>query len=197
MADDPAGVLQFWLEEVGPKGWYASSTSLDAQITDRFRDLWEAARGGGLDHWISGPTGSLAFLILTDQFPRNMFRGSEKAFSTDPIARDAATRAIADGWDREVPEPERQFFYLPFEHSEDMADQDRADELVASRMDGETAAETLLHARAHREVIRQYGRFPFRNAALGRENTPEETAFMERGAYGAFVRTMRRGPKAL
>ena len=193
MADSPQDVLGFWLDTVGPEGWYVPDEALDTHIVETFGDLWQAARDGGLDHWIDGPAGSLAFLVLTDQFPRNMFRGEARAFATDPQARDAATRAIAGGWDLEVPEPERQFFYLPFEHSEDRADQDRAVDLCTHRLTGEAGAEAALHARAHREVIERYGRFPFRNDALGREATQDEAAFMDAGAYGAVVRGMKAG----
>ena len=191
MADDPAGVLDFWLREVGPARWYAGDAALDADIAERFGDLWRAARDGGLAHWVEGPAGSLALAVLTDQVPRNMFRGTAQAFATDALARDACDRAIAAGWDMEVPEPERQFFYLPYEHSEAPADQDRAVDLIATRMTGEAGAEAHLHARAHREVIARFGRFPFRNAALGRRDTDEEARFLAAGAYGAVVRALR------
>ena len=187
---DPVEVLDYWLGEVGPEGWYAGGEDLDAEIRDRFADLWAAARDGGLDHWVEGAAGSLAFLVLTDQFPRNMWRGTAQAFATDPQARAAARRAIAAGWDMGAPEPERQFFYLPFEHSEDPADQDLAVELIGERMPG-NGGETLLHARAHAEIIRRFGRFPFRNAALGRDTTPDEAAFMTEGGYGAIVNALR------
>jgi len=187
---DPVEVLDFWLGAVGPEGWYGGGDELDAEIRDRFADVWQAALGGGLDHWVEGAAGALAFLILTDQFPRNMFRGQAKAFATDPLARDAARRAIAAGWDMQAPEPERQFFYLPFEHSEDAADQALAVDLTSTRMPASNG-ETALHARAHAEIIRRFGRFPFRNAALGRETTAEEAEFMEQGGYGAIVRALQ------
>ncbi|OJY27291.1 MAG: hypothetical protein BGP11_14510 [Rhodobacterales bacterium 65-51] len=186
---DPVQVLDYWLGEVGPEGWYAGGEALDADIRDRWLDLWQAAHDGGLDHWAEGPAGALALLVLTDQFSRNMFRGEGKAFSTDPLARAVARKAVAAGWDLEVPAPERQFFYLPFEHSEDPADQAMAVELIADRMP--EADETLLHARAHQAIIARFGRFPFRNAALGRESSPEETAFMEGGGYASMVNDLR------
>jgi uncharacterized protein (DUF924 family) len=186
---DPVQVLDYWLGEVGPEGWYAGGEALDADIRDRWLDLWQAAHDGGLDHWAEGPAGALALLVLTDQFSRNMFRGEGKAFSTDPLARAVARKAVAAGWDLEVPAPERQFFYLPFEHSEDPADQTMAVELIADRMP--EADETLLHARAHQAIIARFGRFPFRNAALGRESSPEETAFMEGGGYASMVNDLR------
>lgn len=186
---DPVQVLDYWLGEIGPEGWYAGGEALDADIRDRWLDLWQAARDGGLDHWAAGPAGALALLVLTDQFSRNMFRGEATAFATDPLARDVARKAVAAGWDLEVPTPERQFFYLPFEHSEDPEDQALAVRLIAERMP--EAAETLLHARAHQAIIARFGRFPFRNAALGRESSPEEIAFMEGGGYASAVNDLR------
>jgi uncharacterized protein (DUF924 family) len=187
---DPVAVLDYWLGSVGPEGWYEGSEALDAEIYALFSELWDAALAGNLDHWIDGSVGTLAFLILTDQFSRNMFRGEAKAFATDPQARDAARRALDGGWDLEVPEAERQFFYMPFEHSEDPADQALAVDLMASRMP-ETGKGLSLHARAHAEIIERFGRFPFRNAALGRDSTPEETTFMNEGGYGAIVRRLQ------
>jgi len=185
---DPSEVLEFWLETVGPKGWYLADDAVDAEVADRFGDLWQAAAGGGLDHWVSGATGCLAFLIVTDQFPRNLFRGDPRAFSTDARAREAARQALFMGWDQDVPPPERQFFYMPFEHSEDLADQDLAVECFQTRMDN---AETALHARAHRAIIQRFGRFPFRNVVLGRESSPEEMEFLANGGYGAIVRELQ------
>ncbi|MCE6952910.1 DUF924 domain-containing protein [Cereibacter sphaeroides] len=190
MADDPVAVLDFWLGEIGPEGWYSVDAAVDQEIRDRFGDLWQAARDGGLEHWCEGTVGSLAFLILTDQFPRNMFRGEALAFTTDPLARDAARKAIVAGWDLGAPEPERQFFYLPLEHSEAPEDQATAVRMFEERMP-ETGAEGLLHAHAHAAIIARFGRFPFRNAALGRASTPEEEDFLSAGAYAAEVRRLR------
>ncbi|MCE6961992.1 DUF924 domain-containing protein [Cereibacter sphaeroides] len=190
MADDPVAVLDFWLGEIGPEGWYSVDAAVDQEIRDRFGDLWQAACDGGLEHWCEGTVGSLAFLILTDQFPRNMFRGEALAFATDPLARDAARKAIAAGWDLGAPEPERQFFYLPLEHSEAPEDQATAVRMFEERMP-ETGAEGLLHAHAHAAIIARFGRFPFRNAALGRASTPEEEDFLSAGAYAAEVRRLR------
>ena len=187
---DPEEVLDYWLGDVGPEGWYAGGVLLDTEIRDRFADLWSAAASGGLDHWIDGAGPALAYIVLTDQFPRNMWRGQAAAFDTDTLARAAAARAIEAGWDLQAPEPDRQFFYLPFEHSEHLPDQDRSVALFAERMP-ETGAENLLHARAHRDIIARFGRFPFRNAALGRTDTPEEAAFLAAGGYGAVVEALR------
>ena len=188
---DPVSVLDYWLNTVGEDGWYAGGDDLDDDVRARWQDLWEAAEHGGLDHWIEGPAGALAFIILTDQFPRNMFRGQAKSFATDARARAAARRALDAGWDMAVPEPERQFFYLPFEHSEDAADQALSVRLFTERLASEP--DHIHHARVHAEVIRRHGRFPTRNAALSRENTPEEAVYLAMGGYMALVKAMR-GP---
>lgn len=188
---DPVEVLDFWLGEVGPDGWYAGGEELDDTIAVRFGDLWQALRDGGLEHWVDGVVGTLAYLVVADQFPRNVHRGKAQAFATDPQARAAARRALEDGWDMLAPEPERQFFYMPFEHSEDMADQDLCVALMEKRLPSEPG--NLLHARAHREIIARFGRFPFRNAALGRASTPEEEAFLAEGGYMAVVRHLESG----
>jgi len=183
-------VLDFWLNEVGPKGWYAGGDALDAEIRTGFLDLWQRARNGARDGWQTCPEGILAFVILTDQFPRNMFREDGRAFSTDLLARKAADLAIHRHWDMRIPEPDRQFFYLPLMHSESQADQDRCVRLILTRMP-ETGATNLLHARAHREVIRRFGRFPYRNRLLGRESSVAETEYLDSGGYGATVESLR------
>ena len=187
---DPVEVLDYWIGELGPDGWYAGGAATDAECRLRFADLWQAAADGGLEHWVDGTVGTLAYLVVTDQMSRNIHRGTALAFATDPLALTAAKRAVAQGWDLGAPEPERQFFYLPFEHSEAPEDQDRAVALIAERLP-EGGAETLLHARAHREIIRQFGRFPFRNAALGRVSSAGEEAFLAEGGYGALVRKLQ------
>jgi uncharacterized protein (DUF924 family) len=187
--DNPVDVLDFWLGRVGPEGWYAGGADLDGLCRDGFAELWQAARAGGLDHWVEGTVATLAFIILTDQLPRNMFRGTADAFATDPLALAAARRAVDEAWDLDAPEPERQFFYMPFEHSEDPADQALAVELMEVRMPSDP--EMALHARVHQEIIARFGRFPGRNAALGRTDTPQEAAFMAEGGYGALVNALR------
>ena len=186
----PDEVLAFWLDEIGPDGWYAGGEALDARVRDRFLPTWEAAVAGACGPWPATPRGALAYVVLLDQFPRNMFRGEARAFASDARARAAAKAAIDRGWDRQVPEPERQFLYLPLVHSETLVDQDRGVRLIAARMP-ETGADQLLHARAHREQIRRFGRFPMRNAALGRADTPAEAAFLAAGGYPALVDRMR------
>ena len=186
---DPVEVLDFWLGEVGEDGWYAGGDELDATIRARFQELWQAARDGGLEHWVSGPAGALAYIVICDQLARNMHRGQAESFATDPLARAAARKAVEAGWDLEVPEPERQFFYMPFEHSEDAGDQDLCVALMKERLPGTEGM--VLHAEAHREIIRRFGRFPGRNAALGRADTPEEAAFLAEGGYGALVKALK------
>ena len=186
---DPVEVLDFWLGDLGEEGWYAGGDAIDARCRDRFAEAVVAAREGGLDHWVDGTVGTLAFLILTDQLPRNIHRASGLAFASDASALAAARRAVDAGWDMGAPEPERQFFYLPFEHSEEMADQERCVALMEERLPG--SPDNLLHARAHREVIRRFGRFPTRNQALGRVSTPEEEVYLAEGGYGAVVTALK------
>ncbi|MEZ5888432.1 MAG: DUF924 family protein [Paracoccaceae bacterium] len=181
-------VLRFWLEEVGPEGWYVADPEIDGAITARFGTLWEELRGGAHEIWGESAEGALAYLIAADQFPRNMFRGRPEAFATDDLARQMARRAVVAGQDLTVKEPERVFFYMPFEHSESLADQDWSVALLEARIG--PLSNYALHARAHREVIRRFGRFPFRNVALSRGSTPEEEVFLTQGGYGAIVREL-------
>jgi uncharacterized protein (DUF924 family) len=180
-------VLTFW-QEAGPQAWYKQDTAFDRTIRERFGTLWDAAATGACDDWARGPRGALALVILLDQFPRNMFRDSAHAFATDARALRIASLAIARGWDLGIDGPMRQFVYMPFMHSERLTDQDRSVRLMKARMEG---TDNLLHARAHREVIRRYGRFPYRNAALGRVTTPEERAFLDAGGYGAILQELQ------
>jgi len=188
-------ILTTWLEQVGPAGWYRACPETDAMIRRRFADLWARAAAGGCDAWAAEPRDALALVILLDQFPRNMFRGTARAFASDAKARSVAARAIAMGHDRRVTEPGRQFFYLPFMHSETLPDQERCVRLISLKLP-ETGSDNLDHARRHRAVIRRFGRFPYRNAALGRADTPGEAAFLAEGGYGAtgdWVNTGDRG----
>jgi uncharacterized protein (DUF924 family) len=182
--------LRFWLEEVGEKGWYAGGDEIDRLCRDRALPTWEAAMEGRLGLWLTTPHEALAYVILLDQIPRNVFRGTAKAFASDPYARAAAKTCINREWDLSVPEPERQFFYLPLEHSENLVDQDRSVRLFKARMT-QTGVDNLVHAVAHREQIRRFGRFPMRNAALGRTSTPEEEAFLAQGGYAALVEQIK------
>ena len=191
----PEDVLSFWLDEVGPKGWYEVSETLDATIRERFEAAWRAACEGKFSLWLTYPSGALAYIILTDQFPRNMFRGQAKAFKSDRAALCAAKSAIEKGWELRIDEPARQFFYLPLMHSESLCDQDRSVRLICNRMP-EGGESNLLHARAHREVIRQFGRFPYRNEALCRVGTQVENAYIARGGYGSTVRALQEESEA-
>ena len=182
----PDDVLAFWLDEVTVEQWYRSSEELDATIRERFLSPWELARDGSYGLWLTYPSGTLAYCILLDQFPRNMFRGEGRAFATDAIALAAAKMAVGRDWDLRIDPPARQFFYLPLMHSENLSDQDRCVRLMKTRLpDGE---DNLLHAKVHREVIRRFGRFPYRNEALGRPTTRVEREFLESGGYGALLK---------
>ncbi len=187
---DPEDILAFWLDEIGPAGWYRGSEKLDQDIRDRFSDTWRQARAGACSLWLTYPSGTLAYIILTDQLSRNMFRNSGTSFATDRSARAAAKSAISKGWDLRIDEPARQFFYTPLMHSENLCDQDRSVRLILTRM-REAGATTFLHAKAHREVIRRFGRFPFRNKALSRESTAPEITYIENGGYGSTVEALK------
>lgn len=186
----PEEVLSFWLDEIGPEGWYLQDDALDRQIVDRFMSAWEAACRGKFSLWMTYPSGALAYIILMDQFPRNMFRGQARAFASDKAALAVAKCAIDKGWDLKIDEPARQFFYMPLMHSENLCDQERCVRLLCERMP-QTGSKNLLHARAHREVIRQFGRFPYRNAALDRATTQLEAEFVTGGGYGQTVRDLK------
>ncbi|SFG20894.1 Uncharacterized conserved protein, DUF924 family [Palleronia marisminoris] len=185
----PDDVLAFWLDEVGPKGWYGGGEELDQTCRDRFGDLWAEATEGGLGLWLTYPSGVLAYVILTDQLPRNMWRGTAQSFQMDSAALAASKAAIGKGWDLKIDPPGRQFFYMPMMHSENLSDQDRCVRLFHTRMPEEE--ENILHAKAHREVIRRFGRFPYRNEALSRKTKPAEADFLADGGYGAVVRETR------
>lgn len=172
-------VLKFWLEDVGPDGWYAVRPELDARCESEFNDLRMAAMAGGLDSWMTGARGSLALLILLDQFSRNIGRGTAAAFAADPAARRIAISALKRGHDLLIEPPARQFMYMPLMHSEILADQERCVRLFLLRMPGDN----LPHAIKHRAVIRRFGRFPSRNAALGRKDSAAELAYRAEGGY--------------
>ncbi|MCP5076073.1 MAG: DUF924 domain-containing protein [Rhodobacteraceae bacterium] len=175
-------VLEFWINEVGPPGWYQGSDALDQTIRDRFLLDWEMASRGELDSWKSYPDKSLALVILVDQFPRNMFRNDPRAFATDKRARCVASKALVAGFDKRTPEPQRQFYYLPLMHSECLTDQERCVRLIKTRMPDSDQG-NLTHAKVHREIIRMFGRFPYRNEALGRKSTDAEKTFIDDGGY--------------
>lgn len=179
-------VLDYWTS-IGPKGWFEVNAAVDQEITTRFADLWGTLWEGGLRDWQGAAGGALAYLIVADQFPRNMFRGDARAFATDERARAAARAAVLSGHDLATDPSMRAFFYLPFEHAESMGDQDWSVDLFAHRLPDPSL---VRHAKAHREVIRRFGRFPFRNAALGRQDTAAEATFLKAGGYGAILREL-------
>jgi uncharacterized protein (DUF924 family) len=172
-------VLAYW-RALGPKRWFKEDAAVDGEIRDKFQGVCEAALAGSLGQWEDDAAGALALVIVLDQFPRNMFRGTAGAFAADPLARAAAGRAIERGFDRQAAKAERPFFYLPFMHSEALADQERCCELCRAAGD----KGTLKWAELHADIIRRFGRFPHRNAALGRITTPEEQAFLDGGGFG-------------
>jgi len=191
----PDEVLSFWLDEIGPAGWYAGGDELDQLVRDRFEAGWEEAMAGAYALWLTYPSGTLAYSILLDQLPRNMFRGQGKAFSSDIYALAAAKVAVDRNWDLKVDEPARQFFYMPMMHSQSLCDQERCVRLMASRMP-QSGEGNLLHARAHREVIRRYGRFPARNQALGQPSRAAELEFLSSNGYRAILDELRAKPVA-
>lgn len=178
MTDQPDDVLRFW-REAGPERWFRKDEAFDAEFRRRFLAAHEAAASGALDPWLATAEGALALILLLDQFPRNAFRGTARMYATDPKARDAAQSAVAQGFDAHVDPDLRSFFYLPFMHSERLADHERCVELT--RALGGEQHRFALH---HRGIIERFGRFPHRNAILGRANTAEEEAFLAEGGFG-------------
>jgi uncharacterized protein (DUF924 family) len=166
-------VLEFWFDEHA-RDWFVKNPAFDEQIRARFLALHEAAAAGGLAHWADDPRSCLALVIVLDQFPRNMFRGEARAFATDAPARATARVILERGWDKTMTPSERLFAYLPFEHSESLEDQILSCELMK-----EFDPELREYAERHRDIIQRFGRFPHRNALLGRENTAAETEFLK------------------
>ncbi len=177
-APTPADIVAFW-REAGPDRWFEKDEKFDDDIRRRFLKTYEAAAAGGLAGWEASPESALALLILLDQFPRNMFRGQARAFATDPLARAITAGALVRGFDSQLPPELRSFFYLPFEHSENLADQERGVTLYKAADDADGLKWALVHA----DIIRRFGRFPHRNAVLGRVSTPEELEFLAGGGF--------------
>jgi len=176
-APEAIAVVNFW-REAGPKLWFAKDDAFDRKFRERFLALHEAAARGELNGWLATEDGALALMVLLDQFPRNAFRGTPRMYATDALARELANTAIAAGHDRAV-EPQLQlFFYLPFGHSENLADQERS--VALNRRLGQP---TLSHAERHHDIVRRFGRFPHRNPILGRTMRPEEQDYLDRGGY--------------
>lgn len=178
-----ADIRKFWFEEAGPASWYRVSPDFDARMRRRFAACIEheaAILRAGEHAWLDDADDALALILLFDQFPRNIWRGSGKAFAFDPLARQIARSMIERGFDFVIAEDRRAFVYMPFMHSELLSDQDYCVELAADRLKSQGTHE---HAVKHREVIRRFGRFPYRNEALQRETTPEEADYLENGDY--------------
>jgi uncharacterized protein (DUF924 family) len=172
-----ASVCAFW-REAGPERWFEKSPDFDRQFRDRFLEAHLAAARRELDAWAGDAEGALALVLLLDQFPRNVFRGTGHMYATDPLARYFARRLLDAGFDRAIEVPLRLFCYLPFAHSENPDDQQRSVELHEA-----LGRPWLDHAEGHRDIVRRFGRFPHRNPLLGRETTPEEQAFLDQGGF--------------
>jgi len=189
---DCQDILAFWFEELTAQDWFSGDAALDKVISDRFGALYDeltdprttpstdpsANPSTNHESWLATPEGSLALILVLDQFPRNLFRNSPRAFASDSLALRIANEAIARGHDLETHVERRVFFYLPYEHSEALADQDRAVSLIQDRAD---ISVYLDYAERHRAVIARFGRFPHRNEILGRPSTAEETAYLNDG----------------
>jgi uncharacterized protein (DUF924 family) len=173
----PSDVLAFW-REAGEDKWFAKDDAFDTAIRERFLATYEAAAAGGLAGWEATAEGALALTIVLDQFPRNMFRGTARCFAADATARAVANRALKRSYELDVPAKERGFFFLPFMHSETLADQERCVALYREAGDA-----NLTYAIEHADIIRRFGRFPHRNAVLGRATTPDEQAFLDGGGF--------------
>jgi uncharacterized protein (DUF924 family) len=179
-----AEVLLFWFGPAAERGkahkrWFVKDEAFDREVRERFLPLYEDAAAGKLVDLKQRAADCLALIVVLDQFPRNMFRGTARAFATDPLALEAARHAVAQSFDRALLPVERLFVYLPFEHSEALADQDRSCELTRALDAYPETNDVYRYALLHRDIIRRFGRFPHRNAILGRASTPEELEFLK------------------
>ncbi len=172
----PAEILAFW-REAGRDRWYRQDGAFDDEVRRRYLALWHEAAAGKLASWEASDEGALALAIVLDQFPRNMFRGDPRTYSTDAMAREVASRAIDRGADARIDPALKEFLYLPFMHSEHLSDQLRCVDLFRKSGD----AENLKYAEGHADIVRRFGRLPHRNRLLDRRTTPEEQAFLEEG----------------
>jgi uncharacterized protein (DUF924 family) len=186
----PSDVLEFWFSEQSRALWFDKNAAFDEAIRTRFEDTLRAAAAGELDHWERTAPGALALVIVLDQFPRNLYRGSARAFAADPRAREVADRAMSRRLDQDIPLAQRHFLFLPFEHSESTGDQERSIALFqawAEAHDGparDRALEQMRYVHRHAEIVARFGRFPHRNEALGRESTEAEIAFLREPMSG-------------
>ncbi len=174
----PSDVVGFW-RDAGPAKWFQGNGEFDAEFSARFSAAHHAAARGDYESWVETADGALALQILLDQYPRNCFRGSAHSYATDGLSRHYAHRTVDAGLDKMIEGPMRVFVYMPFEHSESLADQDRAVTLIEAMGD----AEFTRFAELHRDIIQRFGRFPHRNRALGRESTPAELEYLAQGGF--------------
>lgn len=175
----PRDVLDFWFA-AGPEKWFAKSDTFDADIRGLFARLHGEAAAGKHDDWANEPQGALALILLLDQFSRNLYRGDHRAFAQDAKALALADMAVARRFDVETPETARKWFYMPYMHSEHLAAQERGLIYFGQRLND---PETMRHAVEHADIVRRFGRFPHRNAVLGRRTTPEEQSFLDEGGF--------------
>lgn len=171
----PQAIRDFWFAPENQPFWFEKSDDFDQQVISQFGDTYEAAALDKLPGWLDDPQDALALVIALDQFPRNMFRGSPRSFESNDLALRYARAALDRGYDKEIEEIRRPFLYLPFMHSEDLADQDLSVHLYEAYGN----ENNLKFAQEHRDIIARFGRFPHRNAVLGREDTPEEAEFLQ------------------
>lgn len=176
----PTDILDYWYSERMQKHWFASTQALDQDIRDKYQTLWAQAADGALDHWQETPEGALALAIVLDQLPLNMFRGQPESFQTEQQAVSVAKQAIARGYDAQLPKERLAFLFMPLMHSENLDDQDLSVQMFGKY----DLTDNLRFAEHHRGLVRIYGRFPHRNAILGRESTAEEEAYLR--SDGAF-----------
>jgi len=173
-AQDIQDVLDYWYSPRLAKHWFASTPALDDEIRQRYQALWQRAASGELDAWCETPDGALALAIVLDQLPLNMFRGNPQAFATEQRAVAVARQAVGRGDDQRLPRDRVQFLYMPLMHSENLADQVQS----VSLFQRAGLTDNLRFAEHHRGIVRRFGRFPHRNAILGRDSTPEEEAYL-------------------
>jgi len=176
----PEDIIRLWFSPSGKPLWFTATPAMDAELREKYAGLLQAALAGNLDDWRASPQGALALVIVLDQFPLNMFRGTAESFCGEARAREVAAGAIACGFDQDLSDEQKAFLYMPYMHSENLADQDRSVGLFTQA----GLKENLTWAEHHRDIVRRFGRFPHRNDMLGRECTPEEAAYLQ--SEGAF-----------
>jgi uncharacterized protein (DUF924 family) len=174
MSESPRSIVDFWFSDSVRPLWFNSTAKFDNQLRDRFETVWQQAAAGKLDSWAETAEGALALVLILDQLPLNIYRGEARSFSTEAKARDIVSRAIDKGLDTNLLDEQKAFLYLPFMHSETLADQDRSVELYQAA----GLEDNLKFAQHHRDIVRRFGRFPHRNDILGRESTEAELAYL-------------------